>query len=239
MTNPGGSYPGRQLFLGLTAGGRPALAYLVTGRSVPSRERKAVRRENAVIIGPLGQQPYDPLRHYTAVKYDATCGLAVVSNGIQTEAIYEVYRLLYHTGNQPSPGYLKMVLDGAGAEPDSLKTPRIAGVVTRRKNGAVFYLGIKKSSRQATIWPLETETGKLAGIATYNGDMDHPEPYRTERGLLRLECPSNDPGEIAGQIYDISAASHQGEDIRVCAIGGVLAEDGHHWEMAIINRHQS
>ena len=46
------------------------------------------------------------------------------------------------------------------------------------------------------------------------------------------------PGDIAGFIYDISAATNQGEDIRVCAIGGVCVTDGLIWETAIINRHK-
>ena len=41
MKNPNGPYPGRQLFLGMTASGKPAFVYLVTGRSPQSRERKA------------------------------------------------------------------------------------------------------------------------------------------------------------------------------------------------------
>ena len=98
MPNPNGPYPGRQLFVGLTTDGRQALAYLVTGRSAQSRERKATLRDNTIIIGPLGNVPYDPLRHYTAVKWDDASGVVAVSNGIQTEAIYETYRLLHNVG---------------------------------------------------------------------------------------------------------------------------------------------
>ena len=94
MKNPNGPYPGRQLFLGLTKDEKPAFAYLVTGRSPQSRERKAATKENSIIMGPIGKLPYDPLRHYTAVKYDSSIGLLAVSNGIQTEAIYETYKLL-------------------------------------------------------------------------------------------------------------------------------------------------
>ncbi|MFC2070905.1 IMP cyclohydrolase [Chloroflexota bacterium] len=130
MNNPNGPYPGRQLFLGLTVNGRPTFAYLVTGRSPASRERKGTLVENGVIMGPIGNEPYDWLRHYTAIKYDNSIGLAVVSNGIQTEAIFETYRLIYHTGSLPEEGYIGKIMDGAGYEPDSLHTPRIAGLVT-------------------------------------------------------------------------------------------------------------
>ena len=47
MNNPNGPYPGRQLFLGTTVDGRRAFAYLVTGRSPASPERKATVRENS------------------------------------------------------------------------------------------------------------------------------------------------------------------------------------------------
>src|SRR3990172_8961422 len=89
MTNPSGPYPGRQLFLGMTTKERPALVYLVTGRSPQSRERKAAPAGESFFMGPTGNQPYDWLRHYTAVKYDNATGLLAVSNGIQTEAIFE------------------------------------------------------------------------------------------------------------------------------------------------------
>ena len=99
MKNPNGPYPGRQIFLGITHSRKPAFAYLVTDRSPQSRERKAEPMENSIIIGPIGNMPYDPLRYYTAVKYDNNIGLVVISNGIQTEAIFETYKLLYHVGS--------------------------------------------------------------------------------------------------------------------------------------------
>ena len=41
--------------------------------------------------------------------------------------------------------------------------------------------------------------------------------------------------KLAGYLYEISAATYQGDDIRVCAIGGI--RDGNVWKVAIINRH--
>ena len=129
MNNPNGPYPGRQLFLGMTAKGSPAFAYLVTGRSPASRERKGTLTENSVIMGPIVNEAYDWLRHYTAIKYDNSIGLMAISNGIQTEAIFETYRLIYHTGSKPDKTYMEKIMTGAKYEPDSLHTPRIAGVV--------------------------------------------------------------------------------------------------------------
>jgi IMP cyclohydrolase len=240
MKNPTGPYPGRQLFLGLTASGSPAFAYLVTGRSPQSRERKATPVENSIIMGPIGNQPYDPLRHYTAVKYDNNIGLAAVSNGIQTEAIYETYKLLYHVDSAPTRSYLKKLMDGARAEPDSLNTPRIAGVITSiaGKNEPVFLMSIKIAGNPAFTWELTYEPGTLAGVSTYHGDMESPGAFDAEGAPAPLACDVNTPEELADYIYEISAASYKGDDIRVCAIGGVRSGDNLTWKVSIINRHQ-
>jgi IMP cyclohydrolase len=240
MKNPNGPYPGRQLFLGLTAKGSPAFAYLVTGRSPQSRERQAIPKENRIIIGPIGDQSYDPLRHYTAVKYDNDTGLLTVSNGIQTEAIFEMYKLLFHTAAATSRSYLKKIMDGARAEPDSLHTPRIAGIVTGHpgKPGPIFLMSIKITRQPAFVWELTFEPGTLAGVSTYQGDMESPEAFDAGGAPAPLACDMNTPEELAEYIYKISAASHKGEDIRVCAIGGVRYGDNRGWKTAIINRHK-
>ncbi|MCJ7605202.1 MAG: IMP cyclohydrolase, partial [Dehalococcoidales bacterium] len=54
MKNPNGPYPGRQIFLGRTPAGNPAFAYLVTGRSPASRERRATPAGNGIIMGAIG-----------------------------------------------------------------------------------------------------------------------------------------------------------------------------------------
>jgi len=240
MKNPNGPYPGRQIFLGLTAKGNPAFAYLVTGRSPASRERRATPMENSIIMGPIGNQSYDPLRHYTAIKYDNNIGLAAISNGIQTEAIFETYRLLFHVGSAPSKGYLKKIMDGARAEPDSLNTPRIASVIANLsgKPEPVFLMSIKFMDKPAFVWELTFEPGTLAGVSTYHGNMESPMAFDAEGAPAPLVCDVNTPEELADYIYEISAASYKGDDIRVCAIGGMRSEDNHSWKVAIINRHK-
>ncbi|HEY98220.1 MAG TPA: hypothetical protein G4O16_08610 [Dehalococcoidia bacterium] len=241
MKNPNGPYPGRQIFLGITEKGNPVFAYLVTGRSPASRERKAVPTGNGIIIGPLGDIPYDPLRHYTAVRYDNGIGLAVISNGIQTDAIFETYRLLYHVASAPTKSYLKKLMDGARYEPDSLGTPRIAGVITSPtgKYDHVYLVSIITSSGPATAWKLQPAPGTLIGISTYAGDMEKPEAFRIDEGLPVVPFDAETPEDIAGFIYDISAETHQGNDIRVCAVGGVRQDDGLDWQTAAINCHKN
>jgi IMP cyclohydrolase len=239
MKNPNGPYPGRQLFLGLTKNERPAFAYLVTGRSPQSRERKATAKENSIIMGSIGILPYDPLRHYTAVKYDNSIGLMAVSNGIQTEAIFETYKLLYNVKSTPASSYLKKIMDGARSEPDSLNTPRIAGVITNPagKNETVFNISIVTYGRPAAAWQVKPKPGTLTGVATYHGNMESPGAFNIDGGLAELKCEANTPQEIADFIYEISAATYQGDDIRVCAIGGIRV-DSNTWKVALINRHK-
>jgi IMP cyclohydrolase len=234
MVNPNGPYPGRQLFLGLTVASELCLVYIVTGRSTESRQRKAVTFENTVRIGPVEKAAYDPLRHYTALKYDNHCGVAAVSNGIQTEAVYETYRLLCNVGSPAAKDYMQHILDGADAEPDSLHTPRIAGVVVPGKEALSLFIGIKTIGRPAVVRQLNAVPGKLSGISTYRGSMDNPQPRDPAPPLSELEFSGETPQDLATNLYDISAADCKGFDIRVCAVAAI--HSGAKWEIAIINK---
>lgn len=231
MKNPNGPYPGRQVFIGVTVKGKPAFAYLVTGRSPQSRERKATVKDNVIIIGPLGNVPYDPLRHYVAVKYDNVIGLVAVSNGIQTEAIFETYKLLYHTRSAPAKSYLKMIMEGANYEPDSLNTPRPSGVITNPagKNAPVYLISIV-THKGTAAWQVKPESGTFYGVSTYRGDIENPGAYDIDNGPAEIKCGARTSQELADFVYGISAAIYHDEDIRVCAIGGIRTDNA--WELA-------
>ena len=233
MPNPSGPYPGRQVFLGLTTSGKPCFVYLVTGRSPESRQRKAVARENSVIMGPLGNAQYDPLRHYTAVKYDNTSGIAAVTNGIQTEAIFETYKLLYNVGTPPTQEFIAKIMDGARAEPDSLHTPRVAGVITGKEK-PIFILSIITDGVPAAAYPVAADAGHIAGVSVYKGDMDKPEPTNPTARLSWLEFSGSTPQELAKFLFEMSAADYKGDDIRVCTVSGIYSDGA--WHTAIINR---
>lgn len=233
MSNPSGPYPGRQLFLGLTAAQQPCLAYLVTGRSPASRQRKAVAIENTIRIGPLGDIPYDPLRHYTGVKYDNASGIAAVSNGIQSEAIYETYKLLFNVGTTATKDFMEKLMEGADAEPDSLHTPRIAGAVIVNKGEPILIVGIKTNLGPAVAYQVAPVAGRMSGVATYKGDMENPEATDPSNALTELKCDAANPHDLAQYLYDLSAASYNDEDIRVCAVGGIYSGK---WNIAVINR---
>ena len=237
MTNPNGPYPGRQLFIGTTLSGNPAVVYLVTGRSPASRERKATPVDSGVIIGPIGNQPYDALRHYTGVKYDKVSGVMAVSNGIQTDAIFETYRLLYNTNSIPAKDFVEKLLDGAQAEPDSLHTPRIAGVISGTADSQpVFIIGIKRHDMPAKAFQVEPAPGTLYGISTYKGGLENPEGFDPRAGIPKIEFKGKTAIELAEHLFEISKAAYNGDDIRVCAVGGVRADDKHTWQVAMRNR---
>ena len=163
-----------------------------------------------------------------------------VSNGIQTEAIFETYKLLYHTASRPTGTYLKKIMDGAGTEPDSLNTPRIGGIITAAGEGkTVFIISIVTHERPAAAWRVRPGPGMFYGVATYSGDMASPGAFKIEGGPVTVACRADTPGALAEYFYGISAATYRGEDIRVCTIGGVRSGDGHTWEMAAINRHDN
>lgn len=236
MNNPRGPYPGRQLFIGLTLDKRPCIAYLVTGRSKESRERKAVIVDNTIRMGPLGNIPYDPLRHYTAVKFDET-GLAAVSNGIQTEAVYEMYKMLVNVDSIPNTDYMVKIMDGANAEPDSYHTPRIAGVVIAGA-GPALMISIKSFAKPAAAVRMEPQSGFLTGVATYKGDADNPQATDPTAEFPRLNFSGKTAVELAKMLYEISKADYKGDDIRVCAAGLIYDSGKHSWETAIINAHE-
>ena len=235
MKNPIGPYPGRQLFLGLTLEGKPCLVYLVTGRSPESRERKAVRMGNKVVVGPLGDVKYDPLRHYTALQYDDSSGIAAISNGIQTEAIFETYSLLYNVKSVPARDYLGTIMDGARSEPDSLNTPRIGGIITNDSDKPVAILSIIRHDRKAGVWPVDLKKGSLTGISTYNGALESPLAFDSTAGLPIIKSEATTAAALARYLFDISAATNKGQDIRVLTVAAVLTDKT--WDVAIVNAH--
>jgi len=236
MQNPNGPYPGRQLFVGLNPDNAPTLVYLVTGRSPASRERMAIARDNGIIIGPIGNAAYDPLRHYTGIKYDDISGVSAVSNGIQTDAIFEAYRLLFNVGTPPEGSFIEKLMEGAKAEPDSLNTPRISAVMTKNNNSPVFIAAIKKHDVSAKSFVVKPETGILMGISTYTGDMEKPVGYDVAKGIAKLKISVKTPADLAKYIYELSEAVYNGDDIRVCAVSGMYMNGK--WQMAILNRNK-
>jgi IMP cyclohydrolase len=240
MGNPNGPYPGRQLFLGLTIDNNPCFAYLVTGRSPESRERKAVAANDLVRMGPIGNVEYDPLRHYAAVKFDNSSGLLSVSNGIQTDAIFEAYKLVLNTVSPVTVDAMRVLLEAAGAEPDSYHTPRIAGVVTNSqdKTKPLFFVGMKGFTSPAKVTQIDPKSGTMIGISTYKGSLDIPEARDPGAALPEVNIKAKSAPDLAKYLFDISEVLYKGNDIRVCTVAGVRSKD-QGWSLAINNVHKS
>ena len=154
--------------------------------------------EHGIVMGPLGDVPYDPLRHYTAMKTDNDIGLMVITNGIQTEAVFETYKLLYHVATSPAKGYLKKLMDGARFEPDSLETPRIAGVILPRqkkvKIALTYIFGIGKSLALKILAKAKVDPEKrtdLLSVEEVNSLREIIEKEYKVEGDLRGELLSN------------------------------------------------
>ena len=125
-------------------------------------------------------------------------------------------------------------MDGAGAEPDSYHTPRIAGIITNSgdKTIPVFIVGIKAYHQPARGTPLKPEPGKLIGISTYKGSLDNPEAREPATTLPQIDFKGSTAEELAQYLFAISAADYKGNDIRVCAVGVIRSASGT-WTPAI------
>ena len=104
----------------------------------------------------------------------------------------------------------------------------------RVKNNPIFIVGIKTHRGPAVAYQLAPVAGRMSGIATYQGDLDNPEPTNPSDALSELKCDVDNPHDLAKYLYDMSAASYKDEDIRVCAVGGIYSAT---WDIAIINRY--
>jgi IMP cyclohydrolase len=193
--------------------------------------------DRKVVIGPLGSAAYDALRHYSAVQFDDVSGVAAVSNGIQTEAIFEAYRLLYNVKTEPTKEYLRMLMEGANYEPDSLNTPRIGGAITNHGDRPYCFISIKRRGAPADVFDVRLERGILSGMSVYDGALENPKAFDPSAGLQSLKVDATNASAIARQIFDISAATNKGQDIRVCCVSGVMARKT--WDIAIVNAHES
>jgi IMP cyclohydrolase len=131
---------------------------------------------------------------------------------------------------------MEKILEGAQAEPDSLHTPRIAGIVTNgADNRPVFFIGIKRHDIPARAFQVEPVAGSLSGLSTYKGNLENPEP-NDPNGVAKIEFKGKTAIELAEHLFEISKAAYNGDDVRVCAVGAIRSEDKHNWQVAVRNR---
>ena len=247
MANPGGNYPGRQIFIGSLKTGEPAFAYFVSGRSSGSQQRYVSRfleNENAVRIKPTNpDEPFDIFRHYQAVRIDPKTGLLVVSNSqAPVDPLVEAFAC---EPSQVLSGYMKDLLAAIGPEYDSKTnpTPRIAGAIVPIEDRFAQGIAItaRKRSAQETsgMMPLD---GVLTWVATYDGNVNYGpfNGFLAVHGGTKYAAAAKTAQELAEEIYDISDYTDpKYGELRVCTVAGVRNGNGPGgWELARRNRRE-
>ena len=246
MANPCGNYPGRQIFLGRLSTGEPAFAYFGSGRSKGSQERFAAPYdpvENSIRIKPIDPKtPFDPFRHYQAIRIDPKTGIAVVSNSqAPVDAIFEYYTL----GDAANSGHVFVgdLLTVIGPEWDSKEKPtsRIVGVVLPGPEDVKMDLAVttvRNASRHVRDYP---NPGKLMWVSTYDGNVEYSNFDPGNLGFAYSETGAKTAADLANEIYDISNyIDPKYGELRVWCVAGVRNGNGPGgWELARKNRHNS
>ena len=156
-------YVGRIVAIGCTRAGRGAALYRVSSRSFPNREARVLDKAVAIVPKPGFENDIhkNPYIAYNCLRQVA--GLAVVSNGSHTDPIAE--KLESGMSVRDSLATVMLAMD---YEHDSLRTPRIAGIV--RQDGSGGYLAIVRHDallvREFTLKP-----GQAFYVCTYERDV--------------------------------------------------------------------
>jgi IMP cyclohydrolase len=254
MPNPGGNYPGRQIFVGGLKSGHPAFCYFGSGRSAASKQRYAsfIPEENSIRIKPTSpQEKFDPFRHYQAVRIDKETGLVVVSNSqAPQDPVFEAYMLMPEK-EKTAPIFLRNLMSSIGPEYDSIEnpTPRIVAVVFPFEKEFAWHAAV--APRRAPYSAVTSHSpvildGNLAFLQTYNGEVNYG-PFNTtlfSLGRSKFYTSAATAQELAEELYEKSGYEDpmHGE-LRVWAVAGVRTnapgtEEAGGWEMAVRNRHQ-
>ncbi len=223
-----GSYLGRIVGAGRTAGGNLLGIYAVSGRSEMSKLRRAAIVGNAVQIVPLGeltpqQEASKDLIIYRAISVEPESQTLIISNGKQTDPIYHLIchcRLsLYDT--------IYAIMYTMGFEPDRYQTPRLAGLVIpqpspRRLLSMVIANEKQSEGKQVDVALLDAGSpGEITFISTYTGDIENPQSPTLNRyadWLHSTKVDGDSATEIVQELYDA-----MDERVRVAAVAAVAA----------------
>jgi hypothetical protein len=88
----------------------------------------------------------------------------------------------------------------------------------------------------AQAFQIEPALGTLTGLSVYKGKLESPEGFDPAAGLPKIEFKGKTAIELAEHLFEISKAVYNGDDIRVCAVGGIRSDDKHTWQVAMRNR---
>jgi IMP cyclohydrolase len=235
-------YLGRIVGVGLNEEGKPFGVYSISGRSPPSKERKAELIEDyRVRIGPSGeltaeQRDMEDLIFYNAIIANGNTGKATITNGRQTD------KTNYHLNNDINMQYNPCsciaagFIANGGAEPDKYRTPRIGGTLNG-PDGKVS-LGIVTESGMI-VRDIELVFGDFIKenvdyVSTYAGSPSDPR----EVVIPTLQIPGGNfslYGKTAQKLAD-NMYDWMDKDF-VVAAAAALWDDGE-WKLAVRNLHE-
>jgi hypothetical protein len=222
-------YPGRGLVVGRRETGSGwLLVYFIMGRSENSRNRRFCYDGDRVWTEPVDEEKVeDP----SLIIYDAMLalpGIQIVSNGDQTNTIYETME---------AGGRFAAALETREREPDAPNyTPRISAKLDRRKGEQAIALSLLKANpidpEQTDRWiyrPADPAPGLGYGLTTYMGDGSPLPSFTGDPLLLPL---SGRPGEVLAAYWEALDA-----DNRVSLVVKAVNDDGSLDEVLIQNCH--
>lgn len=220
-------YPGRFIVMGKSQSGENIAVYGITGRSAASRARimeiQNLESAKYINVKPAGEAINTgnlELLIYTSL----FCGEnIIISNGKQTKDIISKQK-----GYTNPKKILEEALKKWDYEPDSIKTPRISGMI--KENQAALSI-IKENSETKTsirnYYEFNLSPGKAIFIATYNGSFSNPQPFSREPINVNTALFSN-AEDIAKEVYE---AINQEIVVSVAAVYGN--------NISIINKNQN
>ena len=158
-------YTGRILSTGMNSEGKPFVAYRVSSRSFPNRKCMKFD-DHAAIVPKEGFE--DDIYRSTYISYNCICfadGVAVVSNGSQTDVIADKIRVGMNI--RDAMAYSLLTMD---YEKDDYNTPRIAAAITQTDDEEEYecYIGIVNDNK---ILVEQVPYGEAAFISTYGSQV--------------------------------------------------------------------
>ncbi|MBI5092217.1 MAG: IMP cyclohydrolase [Candidatus Hydrogenedentes bacterium] len=183
-------YVGRIVSVGRSEDGRWCAAYRVSSRSFPNRT--AVVGELKVSIVPKAGYETDiqknPYIAYNCVRIVCNGGVAVVTNGSQTDPIAEKI-----AAGMPPRDALALSLLALDYEKDHLNTPRICAVADRRGAGAGWLAVVRHDGMQ--VEQMDVSPGMFFYVATYEENR----VTNAQGGSYRAMSAEDACGEILGR----------------------------------------
>jgi len=247
-------YPGRVIIIGQSTEAHNVVIYAITGRSASSQARRLVadKEHGTIKVRPTDEQVLKTgnanLLVYPSIRLDELNNI-FVSNGIQTDLIYEVVHPGFDDADAPRNA-LELLMDAfslpdlvedidiTAYEPDNPNfTPRISGVVYPNGENAALFI-VKRAEddsamRQFFEVPLIPGKGKM--IATYTGENVNPLPsFKGEP--IDVSLPYAKVEEAVNAMYDAMAPKEGKPDFRVSTAGVYVSKDKI-VSMAVKNRH--